>query len=209
MKKTLSLILATVLLFAMALPAAADTTLTINYIAPNRDYTLTFPASQSIEDGKLCNIGMVNISTTGDFRRYHVTVECQISQFVGREFGEHYPAYLAYHVNGDTSTYPDGSLVVYGNGHSVIYAEDNTTVAQQAQPVTLNFYDVVKGETEDEYPLADKAWSVDDTQYDDGQGGHVAYVDSLWAHTYIIGNAGHTDTYEATITYTASCEFNG
>lgn len=195
MKKTLSLILATVLLFALALPAAADgqtQTVTVNYEAPETEYRLTIPANQTITDGVPNNIGMVHVTSSKNFFNQHLTVECQISQFKGANKNLVFPGFLAFHPqDGETDA-------IDGNGHSVMRDgnTESSSVTEQAQPLVLNFYDV----TGEEGALEDKARC-------DGTDGPV-YVDHLWAHVYLSGNKAPTDTYSATVTYTATVNVN-
>lgn len=189
MKKTLSLILAMALLFAMALPAAAETqTLTVNYSAPEATYVLTIPADQTITDSTPNNIGMVGVASSSNFFNRHLTVECQISEFKGATNSLVFPGFLAYHPK-------DGEAdAIDGNGQSVMrsYCTESSDITDQAVALILEF-NRVEGENG---ALVNQAHcgGVD--------------VDFLWAHTYLSNNKAPSDTYKATITYTASVNVN-
>lgn len=196
MKKTLSLILATVLLFALALPAAADEqtqTVTVNYEAPKAEYTLTIPQNQTMEDNTHSNIGMVHVTSSKDFFNQYLSVECQISEFKGQDtklvFG------------GSMAFLPDGGVDendLCGNAHSVFRAgsTEDSAVTTEAVPLILAFRNV----TGEDGHLEDVAMSNTDS-------GPVQ-VDSLWAYVALSGNKAPTDTYTATVTYTASVKSN-
>lgn len=193
MKKALSLILALTLLFAMALPAAAETqTLTVVYSAPETTYTLTIPSSQAVTDNVHTNIGMVHVASSANFFNQHLTVACEISEFAGSTNKLVFPAYLAFLPEGAE----EGDLS--GNAHSDFRdgSSESSSVTEEAVPLVLNFYEV----TGENGALADKAVS-------DTDGGPVQ-VNSLWAYVTLSGNRAPSDTYTATVTYTASVKPN-
>lgn len=193
MKKTLSLILALTLLFAMALPAAAETqTLTVTYSAPETTYTLTIPSNQTVTDNVHTNIGMVHVASSAYFFNQHLTVKCEISEFAGNNNKLVFPAFLAFLPEGAN----EGELS--GNAHSVVRSGSSASsdVTDEAVPLVLNFYEV----TGENGALADKA--VSDT--DSGS----VQVNSLWAYVALSGNRAPSDTYTATVTYTASVNPN-
>lgn len=197
MKKTLSLILATVLLFALALPAAAEDNdqtqkLTVTYTAPKTEYTLTIPANQTISDNTHCNIGMVHVTSSANFFNQHLTVECQISEFKGASNSLVFPGFLAFLPEGADED------ALSGNAHSVMRngSSASSQVSEEAVPLVLDFYEIA-GE---DGALADKAVSATN----DGS----VQVNSLWAYVALSGNHAPSDTYTATVTYTASVKPN-
>lgn len=199
MKRALSLILAVLLISALALPAAAttvnnQTTVTVTHTAPPATYTLQIPrAVTATNDDEFIKVDMPKVSPSANFYGQHLDVTASLSPFVGQTNNQKfYTSIKVACVNPET-----GALEKDNDGYQV-YLDGAIGTETADSAVTMTFQSVTEGGALE----SDKAWVT----MADGNAHFL--VDSLCVYNNLSGYHAPTDSYVATITFSAEIKAN-
>lgn len=199
MKRALSLILALLLVSALALPAVAaetingSTKVSINYTSTvDTSYVMIIPGDVNVTDSTVewIEVALPSFSYSTGFQNKQLKVTATVSAFKGTTYNFEAPTFLGAGLldpsSGDKlmGTADDGSTYrLYSNGNG-------------ANGENL-YYKPVSNEDRTDAVLSTEACWVTD-----GNGSYNT-VDCLAVYNNLGGHYAPTDTYNATITYTA------
>lgn len=199
MKRALSLILALLLISALALPAVAaetingSTKVSVNYTSTiDTSYVMIIPGDVNVTDSTVewIEVALPSFSHSTGFQNKQLKVTATVSAFKGATYNFEAPTFLGAGLldpaTGDKlmGTADDGSTYrLYSNGNGA--SGENL------------YYKPVRNEDDTDAVLSTEACWVTD--------GNGAYntVDCLAVYNNLGGYSAPTDTYNATITYTA------
>lgn len=199
MKRALSLILALLLVSALALPAVAaetingSTKVSINYTSTvDTSYVMIIPGDVNVTDSTVewIEVALPSFSSSTGFQNKQLKVTATVSAFKGATCNLEFPTFLAAGLLDPTTgdklmgTADDGSTYrLYSNGNG-------------ASGENLYYKPVPNEDRTDAVLSTDACWVTD------GNGSYNT-VDCLAVYNNLGGYAAPTDTYNATITYTA------
>lgn len=201
MKRALSLVLALLLVSALALPAAAaetingSTKVSITYTSTvDTSYTMIIPSDVTVTDSTVewIEVELPGFSSSTGFQNKQLKVTATVSAFKGATYNFEAPTFLGAGLldpsTGSqlTGTADDGTTYrLYSNGNGASGE---------------NLYYKPVGNGNEEKP--DAVLSKDACWVTDGNGSYNT-VDCLAVYNNLAGYYAPTDTYNATITYTA------